>query len=109
MAVKIKKAPRMGRLKSRFFCGGNFQFSGLFAVVADSLNWAGFERLIAESRFRIVRGLLLYASAAFIGEFEKAFGRRRAKAAADALGIDIEFAGNIKLIFFVFVCHSGSR
>ena len=83
--------------------------SELFAVVADSLNGAGLEGFVAESRFGVVGGLLFNACAAFVGEFKETLGCRSAETAAYALRVYVEFSGDVELIFFVFVCHNAFR
>lgn len=81
----------------------------LFAVVADCLNGAGILRFFAEGGFVGGGGLFCDKRAACVAYFEKAFGCRCAKSASDALGVDIEFAGYIKFVFFVFVCHNTDK
>ena len=78
----------------------------LFAVVADGLNRAGFHRLSAEGGFVGVRGLLGHKCATGVAHFKKPFGRRGTQSATYALGVDIEFAGYVEFVFFVFVCHN---
>ena len=98
---KTRRSMRSYKQKAATIVAAKYhRYKKLFAVVADCLDGARFHCLRAKSRVGIACGLLCDIRATRVAHFEKAFRRGIAEGTTDALRVNIEFARNVKFIFF---------